>query len=424
MSDEIDVSDLMRNNIFKNFKSVKELSLQKSKEFAKVLGKYWAHIVVVILIFYIIVIFVLYWPSIRIPRLLKRLDTYQKFVNLQSCSICNKYLDSIPNDGIQQNNSEMDGTLLDTSCQGVFLPYRLADFYVSSSYRSCMIGYNRKDYVSEKAISKLLKGGCRFIDLDIFPDSYQCESKDLVPIVTNGKMPGLYNYMYNYVTFEDCCKEIARCAFSSNCVENYNDPLFLNLRLHIEGNTILANKIADIYFRHFKSKILSKRYSYQKQNLGRIPINLLFDKIILLCDKDFKNTKLDELVNATTSNSLMRSYNYNTLVNGAPSYDFVEVTNFNRTQLTIIYPDESGRIATNYSPNVPWFYGCQFVCMHWQTIGENMSNYITKFKNHSFILKPCKLRYKAPVYKKPEEQSPQNYFNNMEINTPFYSTKI
>lgn len=420
----IDTSDLMRNNIFKNFKSVKELSLQKSKEFGKVLGKYWAHIVVGILIFYTIVIFILYWPSIRIPRLLKRLDTYQKFVNLQSCSICSKYLDSIPNDGKQQNNSNMDGSLLDTSCEGVYLPYRLCDFYVSSSYRSCMIGYNTKDYVSEKAISKLLKGGCRFIDLDIFPDSYQCESKNLVPVVTNGKMPGLFNYMYNYVTFEDCCKEIAKCAFSSNCVENYNDPLFLNLRLHIEGNKTLANKIADIFFRHFKSKILSKRYSYQKENLGRIPINLLFDKIILLCDTDFKNTKLDELVNATTSNSLMRSYNYNTLVNGPPSYDLDEITNFNRTQLTIIYPDESGRISYNFSPNIPWFYGCQFVCMHWQTIGENMSNYITKFKNHSFILKPCKLRYKTPLYKKPEEQTPQNYFNNMEINTPFYSTKI
>lgn len=425
MSEDIDPSDLMRNNVFKQFKSVKELSFQKSKEFAKLLGQYWAYIMIGILVFYTCIIFILYWSGIRIPRLLKRLDAYQKFVNLQSCSLCSNYLDSKPGDGTYQNNSDIDGGLLDSSCDGVYLPYRLCDFYVSSSYRSYMIGYNTKDYVSEKAISKLLKGGCRFIDLDIFPNGYQCNQEDMIPIVTNGKMPGNFNYMYNYVTFEDCCKEIASCAFSSNCVENYNDPLFLNLRLNTEHNTTIINKVADIFYRYFKRKVLSKRYSYQKENLGRTPINELFGKIILICDKEFKNTKLDELVNASSSNSYMRTYDYNTFLNGAPSYDYTELTDFNRTNLTMICPNkENDRIANNYTSEVPWFYGCQFICLHWQTIGEHMSNYIIKFKNHSFILKPCRLRYKTPLYKKPEEQTPQNYFNTMEIKTPFYSTKI
>ena len=30
-----------------------------------------------------------------------------------------------------------------------------------------------KDYVSEEAITKLIKGGCRFIDLDIFDNGFQ-----------------------------------------------------------------------------------------------------------------------------------------------------------------------------------------------------------------------------------------------------------
>ena len=62
--------------------------------------------------------------------------------------------------------------------------------------------------------------------------------------------------------------------------------------------------------------------------------------------------------------------------------------------------------------------------MHWQSLDEEMALYITKFKNHSFILKPCKLRYRPPTYEKPPKQDPSLYYTTMEQKTPFYSTKI
>ena len=73
--------------------------------------------------------------------------------------------------------------------------------------------------------------------------------------------------------------------------------------------------------------------------------------------------------------------------------------------------------------------GCdQFVCMHWQSLDEEMALYITKFKNHSFILKPCKLRYRAPTYEKPPKQDPSLYYTTMEqkkkIRTHLFETDL
>ena len=410
------------DKVWSKFGSAKSLAFEKSKQFKKILGKYWVQIIIGFLLLTILYVFFMYWPSIRIPRLLKYLDVYKNYVNLTSCSLCADYLTSPGLDGYQ-NNVDANGGIVQTGCDGVYLPYRLCDFYVSCSYKSYLIGWQTKDYVSDEGIIKLIKGGCRFIDLDIFDNGLQCKESEMFPIVTNGKQEGQYNYMFNYVTFDKCCDSIAKCAFSANCVGNFNDPLFLNLRLNTTNKTTI-NNVAKIFYNYFRYRMLSKRYSYQRNNIGRAPISELFGKIILLCDKNYQGTKLDELVNYSPNLPFLRSYGAKEFETGTPSFDTDNVVTFNRRNLTLIYPEGNDRVPSNYNPQIPWYYGCQFVCMHWQIVDDNMATYITKFKNHSFILKPCKLRYRPPVYEKPVQQDPNLYFNTMQISTPFYSTKI
>ena len=142
-----------------------------------------------------------------------------------------------------------------------------------------------------------------------------------------------------------------------------------------------------------------------------------------ICDKNYQGTKLDELVNYSPNLPFLRCYGEQEYETGTPSFDADNIVNFNRRNLTILYPEGNDRVPTNYNPQIGWFYGCQFVCMHWQIIDDNMSTYISKFKNHSFILKPCKLTYRPPVYEKPSEQDPNLYFNTMLISTPFIQRK-
>ena len=410
------------DKVWENFNQAKEFAYEQSKKFKKILDKYWVYILLGLLLLITIYIFFMYWESIRIPRLLRYLNVYKDYVNLTSCSLCSDYLSKPGMEGYQ-NNVDANGGVIQTGCEGVYLPYRLCDFYVSSSYKSYLLGWQKKDYVSEKAITKLIKGGCRFIDLDIFDNGLQCKPSEMYPIVTNGIEQGQYNYMFNFVTFDKCCEAISKCAFSANCVGNFNDPLFLNLRLNTK-NRITINNVAKIFYNYFKYRMLSKKYSYQRTNIARAPISEIFGKIILICDKNFVNTNLNELVNYSPNLPFLRSYGAQEFETGTPSFDTSNAVNFNRRNLTMIYPESTIRAPENYNPQIPWYYGCQFVCMHWQIIDDNMSTYITKFKNHSFILKPCALRYKPPVYEKPAEQDPTLYFNTMEISNPFYSAKI
>lgn len=424
MSDSQMTNTYARDKVWKKIGSAKDLYLEKSKKFKEFLAKYWIHILVMILIAITIYIFFMYWEGLRVPRLLRNMDIYKNYVKLSSCSTCPDYLSTPDLEGLQNSNIDIETQgILQSGCDGVYLPYRLCDFYVSSSYKSYLIGKQKGDYVSEKAITLLIKGGCRFIDLDIFDHGLQCKKSEMYPIVTNGRQKGQYNYMFNYIKFEDCCKAIATCAFSANCVNNYNDPLFLNLRINT-NHKIVIDKVADIFYNYFRYKMLSKRYSYQRTNIGRTPIQELFGKIILFCDKNFKGTKLEELVNYSPNNPFLRNYNNSEFETGAPSFDTKNAIDFNRRNLTIVYPEGHKRTPNNFNPQVPWYYGCQFVCLHWQVVDDNMATYITKFKNHSFVLKPCSLRYRPPLYKKPEQQNPNLYFNTMQITTPFYSTKI
>jgi len=423
--------DCGSNTLKVNTKSLKQIASERSKRIKKLIIDFWPYIAILILLAYAIYKYIKYWPSRRIPRELQKFNIYEDYARdngLRSCTICFQDADVSQNSEYQSTikyNSNGNITY-ESSCEGVLLPYRLCDFYVSSSYKSYIISDLKKDYVSASAISKLLRGGCRFIDLDIWNNGFQCLQENMVPVVTEAAMPGLRNKMYNYVTFEDCCTEIARCAWSENCVLNKEDPVFLNLRLHTQRNVYIVNKVAAIIHRIFNRHLLSKRYTYQKNSISRIPIVDLAQKIVILCNpiEEFRKTKLEEFVNCSNSNPFLRSYNDREFEVGAPSYDVNSTIDFNRRNLTIVYPKNNNDEIKNYNPLIPWTQGCQFVCMNWSKIDNNMSVYRSKFRYNSLVLKPCSLRYRPPVYVKPREQESKYYYNTLEIKNPFYTAKI
>ena len=137
------------DKVWSKFGSTKDLALEKSKEFKRIFSKYWVYFLIGILFLIILYIFLMYWPGLRIPRLLRYMNVYKDYVKLQSCSLCADYLSTPGNDGYQ-NNVDADGGVLQTGCDGVYLPYRLCDFYVSCSYKSYLIGWQKRDYVSTK----------------------------------------------------------------------------------------------------------------------------------------------------------------------------------------------------------------------------------------------------------------------------------
>ena len=60
---------------------------------------------------------------------------------------------------------------------------------------------------------------------------------------------------------------------------------------------------------------------------------------------------------------------------------------FNKTHLTIVTPNPDIS-SMNYSPEKVFEGGCQIISMNFQYVGDHMKEYLSKFHEKSFILKP------------------------------------
>ena len=103
--------------------------------------------------------------------------------------------------------------------------------------------------------------------------------------------------MLNNTKFEDCINTIAKFAFSEKFLNNFNDPLFLFLNINTKNyNTI--NKVAKIIKQYLGQYLLDKNYNHV--NISQLTLYTLRKKVVLLCNENYKNTDLDEIINAST----------------------------------------------------------------------------------------------------------------------------
>ena len=326
-----------------------------------------------ILFFLIIILIILYFILIykRVPRYLYKLNKLIKARNIRSLSSkSSKFLNK----------------------------YKLCDFYIASSYKSYLPCTNYYDYSHITSIESVLKAGARYIDLDIFNKNFN-ENTD--PIVCNGKEKGNWHYT-TYIDLDKCCKIISKLAFS-NEISNYTDPLFLNLNLYVNDNYNTINKIAKILIKYFSHKFLPKKFSYcginlndskKSINIALQPIKIFINKVIIICDYNVKDTNLAELINISSNKfGNFRNMNYIKL---KETFNLKEVTNYNKKNLTKVVPYQQSlkRLKTNINYAIPWYLGCQFICMNYNIIDDYFNAYLKRFNKYSFVLKPYKLRYK------------------------------
>lgn len=92
----------------------------------------------------------------------------------------------------------------------------------------------------------------------------------------------------------------------------------------------------------------------------------------------------------------------------------------NRSSLTIVYTHRDF-FTFNYDPNTAWRLGCQFACMNFQRIDDNLNKYMKKFKSSSLVLKPTNLRnvVRKPIVKSLKNQLPEIINSNIPLLTNF-----
>ena len=336
-------------------------SLEKTKKLVGKINSLRKMIFYVLFFFVLVIIIFFFSESYRVGNGLKKMDLYKEYLIIQS-----------PLNSVEMRTK------------------KLSDFYVASSFRSCLVKNQRFDYVSVKMLESVIESGARFIWLDVFNQEIQT---DTIPIVSNGVDKGNWKYMLNTVTFEECVEKIAATAFNPGMINNYGDPLILALNLNVQNNIITLNKIRNILIKHLKTKLLPSRYGFLNKDIGSVEIQQLLGKVIIFTSGGYQDSGLTELINYSWDKPKLRVVSNNSLETDVAQVDEVkldlkEVKDFNSQGMTIVLPDEDTIRTFNYDPTIAFENGCQFVAMNYLLPDKFMDEYVTKFRESSFILRP------------------------------------
>jgi hypothetical protein len=330
-------------------------------------------IMIVLVIFFITVIyFVIFFR--RVPRFLARMNK-----NYSACKITS----------IQYNKKIMDGN------------YKLNDFYIASSYKSYLPCTNYMDYASIESIQRILFYGGRHIDIDIMNYGFGCNNL----VVCAGREKGNWHYTTS-LQLEKTLEFISKYAFGKE-VPNGGDPLFLSLNFNTWYNNDAFDECAALIKKFFLRKLLPIEYGYKgresKINICSIPIKNILDKIVIICNDNVENTDMDELVNMGSSDyGNIRTVTHKEILD---CKDIKEFRDFNKTYMTKVVPSFEGRMKRNYNYLLPFYLGCQFICMNYTEPDQWMKLYVNTFSEYSFVLKPYKLRHQLDKVKTPFSNS-------------------
>jgi hypothetical protein len=174
----------------------------------------------------------------------------------------------------------------------------VADFFYCSSYNPFLTGFLKYDYTSIDMLKKVIIYGCRYIELEIFNNTIK---NDTIPVVASGNDDGTIIDSQSVIDCEKLFEMLSVIAFSEKYIDNYKDPLFIFLNLKTGKNKKTLDKLYSIIKNTLNHRLLDKQYSYQKVNIATEKICNIMNKIVILSSDGHKDTKLDEVINMSTS---------------------------------------------------------------------------------------------------------------------------
>ena len=192
-------------------------------------------------------------------------------------------------------------------------PYKfrkLTDYYISSSYNTPLIGFQKADYCSLDMINRVIFLGARYIEFEIFNKEIK---NDTIPIVSSGYAKGNIKLTLNYIELKDCLDLVSQMAFSESHINNYNDPFFIFFNLKVNGNMNTLNKIADIIKEKLGNRLLPKKYL--NTNMGNASLCELKKKVVIFTSGGWKGSKLEDVVNSSLDSPHLQRLTLNEVIN-------------------------------------------------------------------------------------------------------------
>lgn len=172
---------------------------------------------------------------------------------------------------------------------------------IASSFNACNIGAQMLSYTSEEILKQVLRCGARFIELNVFSDTYGTNG---IPVIDSGYKRGEWKLMLNSTTFESAIAVLAQNAFKimepTGGAPNPEDPIFLSLNLSTGHNTACLDRLADILVDYFSDRLLGPKYAYQfTTNIQNIKMADLEGRVVIFASPGYEGSKLEELINSS-----------------------------------------------------------------------------------------------------------------------------
>ena len=322
-------------------------------------------------------------------------------------------------DSINTLFPDVNGYIAPISKNNTEYSFKLFDYYISSAYNACSGGGYKNNYVDTCILKSIIKQGVRCLDFEIY-------SIDNQPVVATSIQDSYYvKETFNSVPFKDVMEVINSYAFAEGTSPNPTDPLIIHLRLKSTNQEMFKN-LAKIFTNYHK--MLGVDYSYEKngKNLGDLPLVTFIGKIILIIDRSntsfLECDELLEYVNMTSNSIFMRGLSYYNIKN---SPDVNELTEFNKTGMTIVFPDKDAN-PPNPSGMLCRNYGCQMTAVRYQYVDEYLmenNNFFSR-GGSAFVLKPENLRYIPIVIPDPTQQNPDYSYSTRTFGNQYYTMDI
>ena len=308
--------------------------------------------------------------------------------------------------------------------------YNLRDFYIASSLNSCCSkGGQMYTYASTDALKNVIKQGARALDFEIFT----VDGKPVISASTSSNS----NYVkatLNSVPFDEAMLTVRNYCFSSGFVQNYRDPVIINLRMStgIDVYDSMAKSIKRAFCgseqRDNCKHLLHKKHKHDADgyNIGAMKMSELQGKVIIFCtgSESIYRNKPDfyDLVSGSASSVFLRQLSHYDVLYGAGNDP--DLINYNKKNMSAVIaaPGEETTIAAS----TPLYYGCQMVFMDYSNTDNNLAFLLSKFNKAgtAFILRPKSQRYIPIVVRPPTPQNPELSYKPATMSKPYFTANI
>jgi hypothetical protein len=344
---------------------------------------------VLVLIWVIRLFYSIYWtiPDVSIMRNLlhKKVDLYGFYSNKRSSRKgLADYIEALKKKGVPENH------------------LALTNFYVCSANIPSVFTPVRDGIVSPDAIRLNIAAGARYLDLELHPTGERSEYIPNVTVMDEGSK--WREITMNRVSFKTIMQVIVKYGLASSGTDlaetpYMNDPMFLMLRFKGKPSPEVFTATAKILRETIENMRLDFIYNRGRQadQLFKMPITLLFNKIVILCNMypPIDNDLMD-YINVGPRSAPPLDLSIGEIV-ATPDANKAKLISLIQQNLTITRKEieEPDCDVNGWKWKSAHEVGVHFAAMNFWSLDNNLKDYTHPdvFGVNSFLIKPSNLRY-------------------------------